>query len=713
MPKKITDISNEKKNAKINLRQRIGNIPEKEKKRLKKGGEIYKEDFTKIKDLGGGAEPEFVYVKAKNYAPPKRLFGLLKIAGIGIIIIVIINLLNIYFSGIALQKEVEKTAMQGYENLVAGGKDTTKIEFGKAVTAFDEALGNFSAAKDKLWFVNSDQSFYSEDIKSAQSVNNLLEGGKNFALAGGLFLEAMDEFNKIPILFFSRNEEEAQKPVESDKSITETLKTGLKKVSQAIEKINTAAENFNNVNQQYFPDNIALRIELAKKQITDLNDILNSISKHFPAILKLLGSEHPHRYLILMQNNNELRPTGGFIGSYAIVDVNDGYLDKVEVQDVYDIDGSYTGLITPPEELVGFTDNWRFRDSNYHPDFPTSAEKAAWMLEKEGGPTVDTVIAINQGLLKGLLEVTGPVQVGDFGELSADNYNLLLSYIIEGKVWGEEDPKHILKVFIPAFKDAIFKTRNAGKLSSKLIRAVQQKHIMAYSKDADVQALFEAVGMGGDMHANTEGEDYLRVIHTSVGGTKSDQFIEETINHNTYITQDGEITDEVKIIRKHTWTDDIYYSWRKVLQKYGFSDMPDQLIDNLGRGRNKSSVRIYVPLNSELLDSSKQVSTKYDKVTNLTYFMTDIEVTAGQTTDLTIKYKLPFKIDFEPAGQYKLVVEKQSGSVGSIFTKTLNMDGNVKELSVYPEEVRAEGENGLVYATNLVYDRYFSALLSR
>lgn len=713
MPKKVKDITEAEKYERLNLRQKTGNIPLKEKNRLKKGISLFKKTPSQTKDISGAKGPEFYYIKGEKFSPPKTLGNLLKIAGLGLLIIVIINLINIYFSGLALQKEIESSATMGYENLINAGKDTTKIEFAKAVDAFDKALENFSAAKEKLWFINSDTSFYSKDIEAAQSVNNLLEGGKNFAVAGGLFLEAMEEFNKIPEYFFSRNMDEEQNTIDKSKSITGTLKKGLEKTDQAIAQINLAAENFNKVNEAFFPDNIGLRIEMVKKQINETQEILNSISKHFPAILKLLGDQAPHRYLILLQNNNEIRPTGGFIGSYIILDMNDGYIDKLEVNDVYDIDGAYTEKITPPEEFAGFTDNWRFRDSNYHPDFPTSAASASWMLEKEGGPTVDTVIAINQGLLKDLLEVTGPVQVGSFGTFDAGNYNLLLSYIIEGKVWGAEDPKHILKVFIPAFKDTLFKTQNLGKLSSKIIREVQQKDIMMYSSDKDIEALFDAAGINGRMHPNILGEDYLSVINTSVGGTKSDQFIEENITHDTYIADNGEIIDEVKITRKHEWADDIYYSWKKILQKYGFNEMPDQLIDILGRGKNKVSMRIYVPKNSELIDSSKKVAVKQDKETDRTYFMTEMIVAAGQMDELTIKYKLPFKMDFSPAAQYKLIVEKQSGSVGSIFTKTLEMAGSIKELGVYPDDAKIGDENHVIYATNLVYDKYFSVLLSK
>ncbi|MBI4975441.1 DUF4012 domain-containing protein [Candidatus Peregrinibacteria bacterium] len=415
--------------------------------------------------------------------------------------------------------------------------------------------------------------------------------------------------------------------------------------------------------------------------------------------------------MILFQNNNEIRATGGFIGSYAIVDVNDGYIDKIEVQDVYDIDGSYWGIIEPPDEFKEFTSNWRFRDSNYSPDFSVSAKKIRWFLEKEGGPTVDTVIAINQGLLKDMLEITGPIQVGQFGKLNSENYNLLLSFVIESKAWGEDDPKHILKIFVPAFKEAILKKENISRVTSKLYKAIQQKHIMMYSSDDDIQSLFESIGVSGETHNVGSDEDYLSVINIATGGTKSEQFMREKINHDTYIDKYGNVVDEVTVLRSHLWSDKIYYQWKNILEKYGFKDMPDNIIDILGRGDNKVITRIYVPEGSIMLESDRNdVVTKYDKDLKKTYFFLKMNTSAGKTSEVKIKYRLPFVMKFNPAGTYKLVAEKQPGSLGSIFTKTVHADESLKNIDIYPSEVRTDDDKSLTYATNLVYDKYFAGV---
>lgn len=715
MQKRLTDI---KKGS--SLQEEIDLQFRKKNEKLMFPNNLYKKKktVTKLDDLTGEVPKDrFLYVKGKKFHPPKFLGNLVKIGILGFLILFLINTVNVYYTGLKLQKEIAKEATQGYSYLVGGGKNIAKIQFEEANKAFDEAGKNFSEAEKRLWFVNNDKTFYGNDVGAGESMDNLLKGGKNFAQAGTYFNEAMEELNKIPLYFISVNKAVAEAGsganITSKPSITGALKKGLEKVKLAADEISQASEKLQNVNVNSLPMDVAARVEFAQKQVSEIADMLITMDKNFPAVLKLLGDENPHKYLILLQNNSETRPTGGFIGSYILVDIKNGYIEDLQVHDVYDLQEKDL-KITPPEFLKNFTQYWYFRDSNFSSDFPTSAEKVAWFLEHSGGPKVDTVIAINQGLLKGLLEITGPVQVGNFGLLDSENYEFLLSYIIEGKIWGEEDPKHILKIFIPEFKNQLLKEEYLGKISSKLYRAVQQKHIMMWSKDEDVESLFDNVGLSGRMAQTKENEDYLSVVNFSTGGSKSDKFVEENITHETTINRSGELIDKITIIRKHQWTDEIYNGWKKELEKYGLSKMDDKLIDILGRGPNKVIMRIYVPEGSTFIEANKRsVEVKTDTKLHKTYFLTEMGMTAGKSDELKIKYKLPFKMKFGPIATYKLITEKQPGSVGSIFTKLVHVEENIVNAGLYPTDAKLDEEGGAIYATNLVYDRTFSSIWER
>ncbi|MFA6917693.1 MAG: DUF4012 domain-containing protein [Candidatus Gracilibacteria bacterium] len=711
MSKKIEDIKGVQFNKKIDLRAKISNKKSKKSKGevlIREKNIVYKKknSITEVKDLTGEKPHNYMYIKAEKMSPPKFLGNLLRVSIAGLVIVMVLTTIAAYYKGKKLEKNISDSAYEGYSFLVDAGKNATKIQFADAIEAFNKAQQNFSEAETSLWFINTDKSFYAKNGNLIRSVDSLLKGGKYFAQAGEYFTEALEEFNKMPLYFVSKNiDKNKQKP-----SITDALKLGLEKTDNAIEKVELATKEIETINVENLPSEIKAKVEFLKQSVTSFSETLRATSKHFPAILSLLGDRYPHRYLILLQNNDEIRPTGGFIGSYIIIDINDGYIEKMTTHDVYDLDGSYGGKIEPPEIIKDFTKNLRLRDANYSPDFPTSAAKIKWIMEKEKGPGVDTIISINQSLLKDFMEITGPVQVGNFGELNADNYSLLLSYIIEGKIWGKKDPKHILKVFIPAFKEAIFKEQNIGKITSKIYRAAQQKDIMMWSKDADIEALFDATGLSGRVAENVGGEDYLSVINFSLGGTKSEKFIDENISHGTYIDKYGNIIDEVTIKRTHTFTDAVYLQWKKVLNSYGLKEMPDTLIDILGRGRNATTIRVYVPEGSVLMDATGAVETKYDSDIKKTYFYTKMEIKAGQSQEVTIKYRLPFVLSFNPAATYKLVVQKQPGSKGSVFTKTIFAAPEVYNLGTYPDTARLDADSNIVYATNLLYDKYFSSV---
>lgn len=708
MRKTIRDISGKSKKEPINL---AGEKAKKKGAKIQKPKAVFKKkksNVTPVRDIQGARPVKFGYVKGKNFNPPPFLGNLIRVGISGILILLVVNLVNVYYKGQQIQEQLTQSAKQGYELLFDAGKDASKIQFAQATATFEQALDSFTDAEKEVGFISTGSTYYSRDSQVSIAAQALLGGGKDFALAGSNFIDAIEQFNQLPIYFFAKNSgaQNANSP-----DLSDALNLGLEKTEIAIGHISNASEKIQRIDESLLPADMQSRVLLAKEKIREVSDSLNAISEHFPALLKLMGDRYPHRYLVLLQNNSEIRPSGGFIGSYAIIDVNDGLIEKIEVHDSYDIDGAYGEIIEPPDEFKAFTSNWRFRDSNFSSDFPLSADKARWFLQKQGGPSVDTVIAINQGLLRDMLQITGPVQVGEFGELNSENYQLLLTYVIESKAFGVEDPKHILKVFIPAFKDAIFKQENLSAVSTKLYKAVQQKHIMFYSSDDEIQAFFDAMEISGRVHELQENEDYFSLVHISKGGTKSEGFIEEKIRHNTHIQADGTLTNTVTISRKHAWDDSIYSQWVAELNKYGFEEINQQTIDILGRGKNEVSSRIYVPDGSKLLESSDStLVTKYDKDLKKTYFYVDFFVQAGETDEITITYELPFKLDLKDPDTYRLYAEKQPGSRGSLFNKTMTADDAVQNLSAFPSETKLQIDGSLIYPTNLVYDRYFSAI---
>src|SRR3989344_1433255 len=159
----------------------------------------------------------------------------------------------------------------------------------------------------------------------------------------------------------------------------------------------------------------------ATQKINDTATTAYQISNLLPYFTGTTGTKS---YLLLMQNNTELRPGGGFIGNVGLIDFENGHLKNISVEDVYNIDGQLKEKIEPPVQLKDKLGVQQFylRDSNWSPDFSQNAQLARDFFKKETGKTVDGVISLDLNLMEGILSATGPIKLPDYGEtITADN----------------------------------------------------------------------------------------------------------------------------------------------------------------------------------------------------------------------------------------------------------------------------------------------------
>ena len=118
-------------------------------------------------------------------------------------------------------------------------------------------------------------------------------------------------------------------------------------------------------------DDFKLKLQKGQDQIGEIVAILREFNLSFDTILKILGDKVPHTYMVLMQNNHEIRATGGLIGSYMLIDVNEGAITKMEEKEVYETDGQLTRVVDSPPVIAHVSPRLYLRDSNDSPDFPT------------------------------------------------------------------------------------------------------------------------------------------------------------------------------------------------------------------------------------------------------------------------------------------------------------------------------------------------------
>jgi hypothetical protein len=211
------------------------------------------------------------------------------------------------------------------------------------------------------------------------------------------------------------------------------------------------------------------------KKLNILNDSVINIEelKNLLQVIDLLTGQGEKRYLVVFQNTSELRPTGGFIDAVVELEFKDARLIRFSTRDVNDLDAELKGRVSPPAAIRKYLEekSWYLRDSNWDPDFPTTAEKIKWFYEKETGQNLNGVIAINDLFVKELIDILGPINISSMEkELTSNNFFEIYADSGEKKSFlGSKTKVSILKelfnTLLQAFEEAdYFHLRLIGKM---------------------------------------------------------------------------------------------------------------------------------------------------------------------------------------------------------------------------------------------------------
>ena len=603
------------------------------------------------------------------------------------IIFLTFTITGIYMNGRSFFTENKNIAFAGYDSLREGVKSLASQDFSRAELLFEGAEFAFKEMDQNMRFLTGQANHYLKSDLYLDATQKLLESGMAASRIGQELSGLLAESRDIPNIFIQQN-------LHSDTSlrITDLVYTQKERLDRVMGETLLIQKNLTTLNSEALPRDLEQALASAQTHLGTFLTALREISSNFKTALTLLGDPMPHRYLILLQNNHELRATGGFIGSYALVDVNNGAITKVNVKDVYQTDGQLAEVISPPPGIDQVSDRLYMRDANYSPDFPTSAREIMWFLEHSQGPTVDTVIAIDQTVAEQLLMLTGEVVLPNFPfAIRADNFNDLFSYHIESKLSSTGTPKQMLIDFIPAFKEPLLSMEDFSQLNDIVLNLIGGRHIQVYSTDSDIQTLATRLNLSGEMIAAQPDVDYLSVITTAIGGNKSDTFIDTHLTHHTEIGHMGEVTDHLTIQKTHTWQEEDFAYWKKLLTRYGTGKLTEKTLRFIhGEGDNTDYMRVYVPKGSSLV-SLEGVNIEdmqsFEDLGYTVFAFTFGPLPAGESKTVKLSYKLPFELNLDnPKGfdSYRLITQKQAGAENITLSKSLQTSDYLQVLETYP-----------------------------
>lgn len=290
------------------------------------------------------------------------------------------------------------------------------------------------------------------------------------------------------------------------------------------------------------------------------NSDVDSLSKFVPLMqtIKNLGGYGDEKsYLVLLQNSNELRPTGGFIGSVAYITVKDGSITSNQVQDVYDLDGQLKGHVEPHYIIRrNLQPNLYLRDSNFNPDFDISASTSALLYTLESGKPVNGVIAIDTHVLKKLLQIAGPLKIpGQSKLLTPENAASLIQDSIQSDFFpGSIEKKQTLNALMSKILVTIESDpKKQIALLKTLPLLLSEKHIMFSFPNQSIQKAFVASGFAGSMSDTRIQKknilDFLSVNEANIGVNKVNEFVTRSVTYAAYLHPDELLSDALLTVK--------------------------------------------------------------------------------------------------------------------------------------------------------------------
>jgi hypothetical protein len=442
-----------------------------------------------------------------------------------------------------------------------------------------------------------------------------------------------------------------------------TILPALDEASIHFEKVYAAIEGIKAENYPGkipFTDvNVQQMVADAKQQVEGVELAMHQARPVLEVLPSVLGAEEDKRYLIIFQNDKELRPTGGFMTSVAYVTFEQGRFEVSESNDIYSLDKNQAYLPTPvPMRLYNNATQLNLRDTNWSPDFVDSMEDFELYYNRGRNLPVDGFFTLDTQFVEELMNVTGPVTVPGYGEFTPE--------LME--VNGAHVSKVVYELETIAQRSGLGNERKSviGDLMKELIAKVmsepvtrwpayvelllkmgQEKHVLLNFHDNEAQELAEDNNFAGRIVVVGAPIDYLHINDANLAGLKTNFYLQQKTKQDVTIAADGTVTKKLTITYTNTGSFDGWIS---------------------ATARNYT--RVYVPKGSKLV-STTGGEQKVDVMEELdkTVFDNFVTVKPKASQTMTFTYTLPFKITSD---EYELLMQKQPGAQNWNIGTTVN-----------------------------------------
>jgi len=458
---------------------------------------------------------------------------------------------------------------------------------------------------------------------------------------------------QIVSLFLKKNKTAEEKNIFL-KTLT-GLNEGLNNLSEDISFLNQKIPAFLS-NQQKF-----------KQDINQAAELIQKTKKLIPQMEELLGKNSTKKYLLLFANNMEIRPGGGFIGSFGILIVRDLTFEELKIYDVYDADGQLIGHVDPPEAIRKYLNqpHWFLRDSAFSGDFTENYKTALFFLKKEMNLTdFNGAILLTTSAIQNILRGYDKFYLPDYNEMiTADNFYLKAQVYSEKNFFPGSTQK---KSFLGAIaRYLLFNLENASPLQigKGIKKSLDEKQIVAYFDNNSLQEQIDSFYWSGKIiqpqcppNLMNCFADYIFPLDANLGVNKANFYINRIIEVNISFDKDGYLHSKV------------IFRFKNESPKIAFPGGP-----------YKNYFQILLPVDTIVKQVTKNdtlvedIDQSVDQLKKVGFFF---NLEPQTTADIKIEYQSTTKLN-KGRAYYQLLIQKQIGYGNNDLVMQINLPKNL------------------------------------
>jgi hypothetical protein len=401
-------------------------------------------------------------------------------------------------------------------------------------------------------------------------------------------------------------------------------------LNSALDKMDTAIDMREEVDDEKLPSGVRNRLAQMDSVIEEFSS-QRELADDLPLAFAAFGADTTLRYLALFQNPAETRPTGGFVGTIAFVDIRRGQIHGYEFHDVYDVSQDYQDNIDaglrPPWAISEYVrpDYLQYQDANWWPDFPVSAELIADMTRDAGWGEPDSVVAVQPEVISDLISITGAITVdvdGDDREITQDN--LLEEAERQRRLAreGEErDADH--KEVISLIGEVLLEHLAAGERDKMIdaaflmIDALDRRDMQVYHQDDSLTSYLEQRNWAGRIKPDPAVPTIAPVL-ANITGLKTSLAMQMSLDLEILESDTPGVTEGILTVS---------------LDHLGAEEG-----DPFYEGFQRWWVDLMLPAGAELIDANQDPVPDPEASNGGAYV---INLPVGETEEITIQFKIP------------------------------------------------------------------------